>query len=158
MEYDRVGEARAVMTGIELIVAALAAGATAGLTGAADTTVQHAYTALRDLLRRRFSRRDAEQVLDVGGLEPNELLSRLGEDLEAVGAGNDSEILIAAQRLMGLVDPNGVASGRYAVTVSGKTGDLHIRTNYGTVASNMTGPVTISYGQMPVPPAQPGPA
>ena len=145
------------MTGIELIVAALAGGATAGLGGAVDTAVQDAYTALRDLLRRRFSsRRDAEQVLDAEVLEPNELMSRLGGDLEAVGAGNDSEVLNAAQRLMGLVDPNGAASGRYALTIGGKTGDLHISTNYGAAASNISGPITINYGQPPVPPAQPG--
>jgi hypothetical protein len=111
------------------------------------------------LLRRRFSsRRDAEQVLDAQVLEPSELLSRLGGDLDAVGAGTDSEVLAAAQRLIGLVDPSGAASGRYAVTVHGRTGDMHISTNYGTAASTITGPVTISYGQLPVPPARPGPA
>ncbi|MEU6022589.1 hypothetical protein [Micromonospora sp. NPDC047134] len=147
------------MTGIELIVAALAGGATAGLTGAADTAVQDAYAALRDLLRRKLSsRRDAEQVLDAQVPEPSELLSRLGDDLDAVGAGNDSQVLVAAQRLLGLVDPGGTASGRYALTAHGKTGDLHITTNYGTAASTITGPVTISYGQLPIPPAQPGPA
>ncbi|MEV4131453.1 hypothetical protein AB0J72_04735 [Dactylosporangium sp. NPDC049742] len=145
------------MTGIELIVAALAGGATAGLSGTVDAAIRDAYTTLRDLLRRRLSsRRNAEQVLDAEVLEPNELMSRLGADLEAVSAGNDSEVLNAAQHLMGLVDPNGAASGRYAVTVGGKTGDLHISTNYGTAANNISGPVTISYGQLPVPPAQPG--
>jgi len=43
------------MTGVELIVAALAAGAAAGLTEATSGAIRDAYVGLRDAVRRRLA-------------------------------------------------------------------------------------------------------
>src|SRR4051812_23425053 len=54
-----------VMTGVEVIVAALAAGAGVGAKDAAKTAVVDVYTGLRDALRKRLAGRDnAQKVLN----------------------------------------------------------------------------------------------
>src|SRR5689334_3248829 len=59
------------MTGIEVILAALAAGAAAGTTDAAKTAVLDAYSELRDVLRSRLTgRKRATQMLDAVEAEP----------------------------------------------------------------------------------------
>ncbi len=104
------------MTGVELIAAALAAGATAGVTGAASAAVQDTYAGLRDMLRRRLlSRHQAEHALDADETQPGVWQARLGRDLTEAGADRDEEVLAAAFTLLSLVDQAGAASGRYRV-------------------------------------------
>lgn len=151
------------MTGVEVIVAALAAGAGAGTGDAAKAAVVDAYTGLRDGLSRLLAGRvHGQDALDGVETEPGVWQARIGAVLADVGADRDAEILAAARRLLGLVDPVGSQAGRYTVNVSDARGvqvgddNVQVNTNYGATAHTMTGPVSIAYGQLPVPPAAPG--
>jgi hypothetical protein len=56
---------------VDLIVAALAAGATAGVSGTATDAVKDAYELLKALIRRRFTGRDtARAALDADEIAP----------------------------------------------------------------------------------------
>lgn len=71
------------MAGVEVILAALAAGAGAGSGDAAKAAVADAYTGLRDLLRRKLGGRPV-----------------LEGELIAAGADRDEEVLAAARRVL----------------------------------------------------------
>jgi hypothetical protein len=155
------------MTGIELILAALAAGAAAGAKDTAKAAVADAYGALKNLLHRRLTGRDqAQQALEATETELGVWQTRRDEelagDLADSGADHDAEVLAAATRLLEAADPDGVGTGKYRVEVSGgqgvQVGDgtVHVGTNYGAVASTIDAPVTITYqGQPPIPPDPP---
>ncbi|GLY25069.1 hypothetical protein [Micromonospora sp. NBRC 101691] len=145
------------MTGVELIVAALAAGAGAGTSAAAVD----AYVGLRDALRRRLAGRgQAEQILheDAGSTVWEQ---RIAIELADSGADRDELVLAAANRLLDLVDPDRSRTGGHTVSLHGARGvqvgdgTLHVETAYGPTAATMTGPVTVSYGQLPDPPSRP---
>ncbi|WP_405109729.1 hypothetical protein OG559_29075 [Micromonospora sp. NBC_01405] len=147
------------MTGVELIAAALAAGAGAGTSAVAVDV----YTGLRDALRRRLTgRRAAEQLLEAAETDPGVWERRIGAELADSGADRDEKVLTAASRLLDLVDPEGCRAGRYTVDLRGTQGaqlgdgTVRVDTAYGPTAGIMTGPVSVSYGQLPVPPAGPG--
>ncbi|MFE1411204.1 hypothetical protein ACFW6F_10410 [Streptomyces sp. NPDC058746] len=108
------------MTGVELVMAALAAGASAGLTDTAGSAVRDAYGALREAVRGRLPARSGE-VLDAERVEPGVWEGRLREELTASGADQDGEVLAAAEHLWALVHP-GEGSGRYQVDASGAKG------------------------------------
>lgn len=151
------------VNGLEMIVAALAAGASTGAGDAAKTAVVDAYTGLRDLLRRRVAHRaQMIELLDGGPTDPQTWQARLGPPLAAAGVDHDDEVLAAARQLLELADPDGTRAGKYHLNLSGArqppTGDNSVRvgTNYGNTAGSMTGPVTITYtGSPPDPPAAP---
>ncbi|MET9428958.1 MULTISPECIES: hypothetical protein [unclassified Streptomyces] len=105
------------MTEVDLVVAALAAGASAGLVDTASTAVRDAYGALREAVRRRMSAR-GEEVLDAEQVEPEVWEARLREELIASGADRDRELLAAAQNLWALVRPE----GKYHVDTRGAKG------------------------------------
>ncbi|MEU6076640.1 hypothetical protein [Micromonospora sp. NPDC047074] len=128
------------MTGVELIVAALAAAATAGITSG----MQDAYGGLKALLARRLSGRDrAVQALEGRETEPGVWQARIGDDLHASGADADEPVLAAARAVLARADPAGTQAGTYTVT-----------TNHGAVGQ-FNAPVTFHQGP-PVPPASPG--
>ncbi|MEV6305549.1 hypothetical protein AB0M02_39465 [Actinoplanes sp. NPDC051861] len=109
------------MSGVEVIAAALAAGALAGVTGAASAAVEDAYRDLRALLRRRLG--GSAEVL-----EPEETSAEVWEArLEPVLTGVDEELTAAADRLLSLT-----------------SGNLNVANNYGVAAVTMTGNVTIN--------------
>lgn len=151
------------MTGIELILAALLAGATAGAKDTTKTAIADAYGALKSLLHRRLAYRDqAQQIVDAAEIEPGAWQAHLGAELTATGVDRDAEVLAAARKLLEASDPDGARAGKYQVDISGgqgiQVGDgtVHVDTNYGATASTMNAPVTITYrGQPPVPPAPP---
>lgn len=105
------------MTGVELVMAALAAGASAGLTGTANSAVRDAYDSLREAVRRRLSAR-GEEVLDAEQVEPDVWEARLREELTACGADRDQELLTVAENLWALVRP----AGKYQVDARGAKG------------------------------------
>jgi hypothetical protein len=101
---------------VELILAALAAGAGTGASDAAKAAVLDAYTGLRDTIRSRLAgRHAARQMLDAAELEPDSWPIELAAWLEDSGAASDEEIIAAARRLLTLADPDGVAAGKYHV-------------------------------------------
>lgn len=149
------------LTGIEVILAALAAGASVGTGDAARAAVADAYAGLRDFLRRRLiGRPEAERTLDAPGADQERWPASLGDDLLAAGADRDEQILAAARRVLELVDPVGTQAGKY-MDLSGArqphVGDnnISIGASYGPTAGTMTGPVTVTYGSPPIPPARP---
>ena len=153
------------MTGAEIILAALAAGAGAGTSDAAQAAIMDAYNGLRNALRRRLAgRRQAEQVLDAEQTDTEVWQARLCEELDVVGADRDEEILTIARQVLAFADPAGTELGKYTgldirETQQPQVGDNSVRigTSYGPVAGTMSGPVTVSYGQQPpIPPASPG--
>ncbi|MEU8048124.1 hypothetical protein AB0B71_28755 [Micromonospora echinofusca] len=129
-----------MVTGVELIVAALVAGGSAVITSG----VQDAYTGLRGLLAKRLSGREqAVRALEARETEPGVWQARLGEDLRACGADADEEVLAAARTVLARTDPAGTRAGVYTVT-----------NNYGAVGQ-FHAPVTFQQGP-PVPPASTG--
>lgn len=131
------------MTGVELIVAALAAGASAGVTDTAGNVIRDSYAGLKSLLARRLgSRGKAREALEADEPNPQVWRERIGADLAACGADGDEEILGVARRLLALA--HGATAGSSSV---------HVEHNYGA-AGTFNAPVTIT--NRPVPPAQPG--
>lgn len=148
---------------LELITAALAAGGGAGVTAAASSAVQDAYTGLKNLLKHRLAGRSGTgEVLEANEADPGVWQARLGADLTATGAHQDRDVQAAALLLLGLVDPDGARSGRYTVDAGGASGvrvgdgTVHVETNYGVATGTAEGPITINYGNLPSPPAPPG--
>ncbi|MFF2952821.1 hypothetical protein ACFVVU_15935 [Kitasatospora sp. NPDC057965] len=105
------------MAGVELVMAALAAGASAGLTDTAGSAVRDAYSALRETVRRRLPAH-AEEILDAEHVDPDTREAWLREQLTASGADRDQELLATAAALLTLVRPG----GRYQVDARGAKG------------------------------------
>lgn len=111
------------MDPITLIVTALAAGATLGVTETASSAVRDAYAGLRALVRRRFAGRpDAELVLARHENAPETWQAPLAAELSEVGADRDADLVAAAQVLMSLVDEAGAHAGKYTVDARGAQG------------------------------------
>ncbi|MEU1527088.1 hypothetical protein ABZ413_33360 [Nocardia rhamnosiphila] len=149
-----------------LMVAAVAAGATAGLGGAAERAITDSYQAIKQLIARRYASVDVEVVERA----PDSFHRRavLAEELQDAGAGEDEELQTIAGRLL-------VAVHRHAPAAAGvvgvelreiRAGELAITdiasTGTGVVVESATvgGAITISsiradsgYHQFP-PPAQ----
>lgn len=132
------------MSAIEVITAALAAGAGAGLKDTASAAVRDAYTGLKDLLKGRVSDRDDQAVraLDADETEPGVWQARIGDALTVSGAVRDEQVLAAARRLLALADPE-----------KAKNLNISVDHNYGAVGE-FNAPVTFNQGP-PVPPASP---
>ncbi|NUK02571.1 hypothetical protein HRW23_29335 [Streptomyces lunaelactis] len=90
------------MTGVELVVAALAAGASAGLTDTASSAIRDTYAGLREAVRRRLAARGegSARILEASEVEPGVWQAQLSEVLSASGADRDEEILATARSLL----------------------------------------------------------
>jgi hypothetical protein len=124
-----------VVTGLELIVAGLAAGAAAGISDTTSTAIRDCYVRLRELLGRRLAGGGASAVLslDTGQTDPGVWRARLAAELAAAGADVDGRILASAGELLALLDPAGTRAGKYIVDLHGargvQVGDHNIQTN-----------------------------
>ena len=118
------------MSNIELIVAALTAGASAGVTNTATAAVQDAYTGLKGMLRP-WVRGEARAALDTDVTDEGVWQARLADELEESGAAQDAQVRVAAELLLGLADPAKAAT--YNITVG---------TSSGVVGGTFTAPVT----------------
>lgn len=122
------------MAGVEVIIAALLAGATAGSTDVAKAAVTDAYSGLKNLLRGRLAGRpQAQEALDAQEIKPGRWQAVLSADLTDSGADSDEQILAAARRLLELVDPHGMRAGKYQVDARHakgvQVGEHNIQTN-----------------------------
>jgi len=109
------------MDPITLVVTALAAGVTTGLSGTASQAITDAYGALKRLLRGRLSERGEDpEVVDAPETEPERWRSRLAGRVS--GADIDADICAAAQQVLAAADPAGTKAGKYVVTVSDSKG------------------------------------
>jgi hypothetical protein len=126
----------AAVTGVELIVAALTAGATAGITDTTSSLIRDSYGELRELLHHRFAGRTerAIQALDMTDADPAVWRAHVGADLIACGTDRDEEVLAAAARLLAELDPDGASVGKYRVDAREAkgviVGDQAVQTNY----------------------------
>src|SRR4051794_17928031 len=99
------------MASVELIVAALAAGAGSGVKDVASKAVGDAYTGLKSLLARRLvDRPQAAAALAGDETDPRVWQVRIGEELAQSGAAADAEVLASAQHLLTLVDASATAT------------------------------------------------
>ena len=104
------------MDPISLIVAAVAAGASAALKDTASDAIKEAYGGLKSLLRRKLgAHAEVQAALDAP--EVDEKL--LEQELAKTDIAKDEEVVTAAQELMAKVDPEGARAGKYVVTVTG---------------------------------------
>ena len=111
------------MDPVTLILTALAAGAALGVKDTASAAVKDAYEGLKALVKKRFAgRRDGELVLARHEQDPQMWDKPLAGELTAAAAGEDADLVAAAQQLMRLVDAAGSAAGKYQVVVHGSQG------------------------------------
>jgi hypothetical protein len=127
------------MDPVTLIVTALAAGAASALQDDAKGAVKTALARLRGLVKKRFKDpANGEYVLDKHASAPEIWRPALQQELTESGAGGDPDLVAAAQELMKLLDAQGTAGGKYAVTIQGsqgvQVGDHNTQVNtFGTV-------------------------
>ncbi|MGW5605137.1 hypothetical protein ACWEWI_03350 [Streptomyces sp. NPDC003753] len=86
------------MTEVELVAAALAAGASAGLTDTAREAVRDLYARLRDRLAGKGDY--GVRVLDAHESDPDAWGTRLTEVLTGMGLERDEEILATSRRVL----------------------------------------------------------
>jgi hypothetical protein len=111
---------------VDVIVAALAAGASAGVSGTATDAIKDGYGVLKALIRRRFAGRDtARAALEAEETEPGVWQTSIGQDLQDSGAATDEHILAAARELLALADPGKAATFNITGTVHGAAGQFN---------------------------------
>jgi hypothetical protein len=111
------------MDPVSLIVAALAAGASAALKDTATEAIKDAYNGLKSLLKRKLGNEPAAQVaIDEHEKAPEVWEKPLENELGRSGVADNEEVVRSAQELLALVDPVGAQRGKYNVTVSGGKG------------------------------------
>ena len=108
------------MDPISLIISALVAGTTAAFKDTTGQAVKDAYSGLKTLLKRKFAGKPAAEVaLDQHEEKPEVWKEPLRQALTETGAGQDEEVIKAAQGLLEQVDPEGARSGKYNTTIHG---------------------------------------
>lgn len=111
------------MDPLSMIVAALAAGASAAVKDTAGQAVKEGYAALKALVKRKFGgKQTAEAVLENHEAEPEVWGRPLEKELADAGADQDEELVLKAKELLALADPGGTAAGKYNVAISGGKG------------------------------------
>ncbi|MDT0566991.1 hypothetical protein RM704_05720 [Streptomyces sp. DSM 3412] len=124
---------------MELILAALAAGASAGITETTSGAIGDAYRGLRDGLRDRIAAREERAAPDLDGPAPDTSADtelwrvRLSAALVGSGADQDEAVLADADRLLELLEPPGIRSDRYVDARDSKgiqVGDRNTQTNH----------------------------
>lgn len=122
------------MDPVTLIVTALTAGAASALQDGTSAAVKDAYARLKVLVSKRFAgRAKAEMVLAEHQNDPQVWQEPLSAELSTLGAGDDADLVAAAQLLMGLIDASGSQAGKYVVTMrdvqGAQIGDRGTQTN-----------------------------
>ncbi|MFC4503902.1 MULTISPECIES: hypothetical protein [Streptomyces] len=102
------------MDPVTLVTSALLAGASTGLTDAASAAVRDACHTLRQACTERLPGRRR----DLGVDETHAIAQELVHDL-ADAAALDPQLVLLAQRVMALADPEGTRRGVYQVAVHG---------------------------------------
>ena len=107
------------MDPITLVVSALTAGATAALQESAGTAIKDAYQGLTALIKHKFQKDSkAEAALDGHKEDPETWQKPLEKSIRETGVAEDKEILLAAQRLLELVQSQ-KSSPKYDVKIQG---------------------------------------
>jgi hypothetical protein len=113
------------MEPITLILAALAAGAIAGIQATASQAIKDTYASLKKLIQFKFAgQQDAELALAKYEEKPEIWEAPLKNALAEVAADKDKEIVTVAQKVMALIDPEQAAMGKYNVQITGNVQGL----------------------------------
>lgn len=97
------------MDPVTVIVSAIALGAATGLTETATAVVKDAYAALKGLITGRYPQVDVSAVENKPKSEAKR--DSLAEDLVDAGAGQDGELIEAAQQVIAAVKTHDAAAG-----------------------------------------------
>ena len=143
------------MDPITIIVSALVAGAAAGVTSVAEEGVKDAYNELKALIQRKFGDKgDVGPAVEQVDKKPDSPGRQqvLKEELAAADAGQDADVLKAAQDLLALLQAKSADSSQQAVADHGAaaaTGRGAAQVGDGNIAltGDIQGGVTI--GQTP---------
>src|SRR4051794_27100429 len=128
------------MDPVTLIVAALAAGAGAGLKDTATQVIKDAYAGLKALVLRRVKDTPAGEVaVTEHEKDPQTWSAPLAKTLTTAGADHDEGPIAAAQLLMELLDRAGARAGTYNIPASGER-SVAAQTIYGGVRTGDTRP------------------
>ncbi|TDB85817.1 hypothetical protein E1264_20005 [Actinomadura sp. KC216] len=104
------------MDSVTIIVAALGAGAAAGLSDTTATAVKDAYTQLKELVAARMAGSNAAEVALAGYQnDPDTWEAPLTKALLEMGTGADTELLEAAQTVLRLLGRQ--PTSKYRTTV-----------------------------------------
>jgi hypothetical protein len=126
------------MDPVTLILTALAAGAAASAKDTASEAIKDAYSGLKGLILRKFAGKSAAEVALVQHeKKPHIWKSPLEEEIKETRLDQDEEIILAAQRLMTLVQPQQAAMGKYNVQVTGNVQGIN-QGDYNTIWSFTT--------------------
>ena len=120
---------------MEIIIAALIAGATAAAKDTAGQAVKDAYQSLKALIKKKFeSDAFGQGMVDGKPEEIKQVESLLKEKIAKAGIDKDAEIIKAAEEVMKKEDPEGFQEGKYNtnITVQGDVFGV-AGTNQGTV-------------------------
>ena len=119
---------------MELILAALIAGATAATKDTAGVAVKDAYEALKALIKKKFAEQekdDPSKIIDKYEKKPEVTKPLLEDELKEAGLEKDEEILKAAEAVMTKKDPEGAGTGKYDFrgAMAVQVGDNNTQTN-----------------------------
>jgi hypothetical protein len=117
------------MSELDVIVAALAAGAAAGTTNTATAAVKDAYDGLKSLLRTRLGAREESELLSAEQDDEDWWRRRLGAALTDSGALTDDRVALYARAVLEAANP---ATGGIIIDRSqGVQAGIHLhQTNY----------------------------
>ena len=104
---------------VELILAALVAGATAAAKDTAGVAVKDAYEGLKALLKKKFEKDTlAQMAVDAKPEDIKQMEGLLKTKITEAGIDKDEEIVKKAEEIMKKEDPEGFESGKYNTTVN----------------------------------------
>lgn len=114
------------MDPVTLIVAALTAGVSAGISDSAKEAVHNTYKRLRAALGTRFGGDPvANQMLERHAKNPGGYDAAMRDVVEESGVGGDADIVGLARELLSAADPAGAQVGKYNVHIaSGQVGAI----------------------------------
>lgn len=108
------------MDSLNLILTALSTGVAAGSQSIATDAIKDAYTGLKTLLHRKFiGKSTAEQVLIEYEHDTATWEAPLKQALIQAQADKDDDIIKAAQKVMGHIQPQQAVMGKYIIQVTG---------------------------------------
>ena len=106
------------MDPVSVVLAALAAGATAAAKDTASQAVKDAYAGFKALVKKRFEKKpQAEVVLAEYEHDPDTWEKPLQKLLVETGADQDEALVRQAQQVLKLVNPQQASQGKYNVQI-----------------------------------------
>jgi hypothetical protein len=104
------------------IIAAISAGATAGTSDATKKAVVDGYEGIKALIKKKFGGSAAVEAIEKLEAKPDSAGRRetLGEEMKAINAAREPDVLSAAQSLLGLI--KALPQGEQHIQVAQGTG------------------------------------